>query len=401
MEKKAFVLQRCDRFVGRTMNWLYDHLRCIPRHEPLVLCDHLENRSEFPMVKARSIDGNRRVSRRLWHRLRGDRVYPADARWMRQRQPILLHSHFGYVALGDFGLHRFLGVPWLVSFYGADVYQQGRLQLWQEKYVELFARVNLVLALGPKMAAQLENLGCPKEKILVHPVGVDVGVLPSGARVLQSGGALRVLFAGTFREKKGIDYVIQGAAKARRRGVPVSVTLVGEASDKPGDQETKESVFRQISQLNLDDVVIHRPFLKFSELLKLAMQSHVFVAPSVTSADGDAEGTPFVLQQMMATGMPVIATEHSDIPYIFGEYKHQLVPERDSDAIAARLEYYAQEPERLISDGMALRDRIRTAFNVFDCAARLSEIYESLNRGRCTQINYLTSGHVASRFNHL
>ena len=338
-------------------------------------------------MEARSLNGEY-FSRRLWHRLMGERVYPKDAIWLRQRRPRLLHSHFGYVALSDFELHNFLEVPWLVSFYGADVYQQMRLQVWQERYFRLFSQVDLVLALGPEMATQLESLGCPRKKIVVHPLGVDIDALPNSPRVLQPGSPLRVLFAGTFREKKGIEYVLQGVAKARKCGVRLQVTLVGDASDKPGDLSTKESISREIKQLGVEDIVTHYPFLKFDELVRLAMQSHVFLAPSVTGEDGDAEGTPFVVQQMMATGMPVIATLHSDIPYIFGEHEYQLVPERDSAAIARRLEQYADEPERLVIDGTALRERIRTVFDVRTCAARLSEIYDVTQAGG----TFLTNG---------
>jgi len=380
-DNREVVLQRCNQFVGRTMNWMYDHLRCIPRHAPLVLCDQLEHRDEFPLLEARSLKVGH-LSRRIWRHFRGERLYPSDAMWLRQRRPALLHSHFGYVALGDFELRRFLDVPWLVSFYGADVYQQGRLQVWQDRYSKLFKQVGLVLALGPRMATRLESLGCPKEKILVHSLGVDIEALPCRQRSLSGGAPLRILFAGTFREKKGIEYLIEGAAKARKRGVRLHLTLVGDASDKPGDAETKESVIRDINKLGLIDVVDHLPFVIFDTLLHLALKSHLFVAPSVTSDDGDAEGTPFVLQQMMATGMPVIATRHSDIPYIFGEHECHLVPERDSDAIAARIQQYADEPERLVTEGLALRERIRTAFDVRVCAARLSEIYDSAQAGR-------------------
>jgi colanic acid/amylovoran biosynthesis glycosyltransferase len=385
-DHKVVVLQRCDRFVGRTTNWIYDHLRCIPHHAPLVLCDELEHRDEFPLVEARSLNVDH-FSRRLWRHFMGERVYPFDGAWLRRRRPALLHSHFGYVALCDFELHRFLDVPWLVSFYGADVYQQGRLEVWREKYCQLFAQVEFVLALGPHMAAQLEFLGCPKEKIFVHPLGVDLEALPSRQRVLHEPASLKILFAGTFREKKGIKYLIQGAARARQRGVRLHVTLVGEASEKPGDSETKEAVFRDINRLGLKDAVTHVPFVRFDTLVRIALESHVFVAPSVTSVDGDAEGTPFVLQQMMATGMPVVATSHSDIPYIFGPHKHHLIPERDSEAIAIRLQQYADEPERLIVDGMALRERIRTAFDVRACAAQLSEIYDAVQAGRTPPTN--------------
>ena len=53
------ALQRTDQFVGRTMNWLYDHLRVLPRYRPLVLCDTLANRREFPELEARTIDDDR------------------------------------------------------------------------------------------------------------------------------------------------------------------------------------------------------------------------------------------------------------------------------------------------------------------------------------------------------
>ncbi len=371
------VLQRSDQFVGRTMNWLYDHLRYIPRHVPLVFCDQLENRKEFPLLEARSRE-TERFSRRLWRSLMGNRLYPTDARWLRRTRPALLHSHFGYVAVNDFGLRAFLDVPWLVSFYGADVYELGRREDWQDKYTRLFARANLVLALGPQMAAQLEILGCPKVKIAVHPLGVDVDTIPSRRRLLQPGTPLRILFAGTFREKKGIEYVIRGAAMARRLGVRLHVTIVGDAAKKPGDTATKEAIFREINRLDMNDAVTHYPYVEFDSLIQVALASHVFVAPSVNSADGDAEGTPFVLQQMMATGMPVIATMHSDIPYLFGEHKDQLVPERDAEAIATRLQYYAEEPEKLALEGMMLRERIRTAFDVRACAAQLSNIYDAL-----------------------
>ncbi len=50
------ALQRIDRFVGRTMNWFYDHMRFVPRHRPVVICDALENRAEFPELDAIVLD---------------------------------------------------------------------------------------------------------------------------------------------------------------------------------------------------------------------------------------------------------------------------------------------------------------------------------------------------------
>jgi len=371
------ALQRCDRFVARTMNWLYDHLRFVPGYTPVIVCDELLNRDEFPDFEARCIDSGR-FTHRVWRRLVGDCLYPSDWWRLKRLAPCVLHSHFGYVAVQDHVLRRTLDVPWVVGFYGADVYASGRRVEWQQMYARVFDEAERVLALGPVMRTHLECLGCPAEKIDIHPLGVDAASLPARPRLLEPGEPLRVLFAGTFREKKGIQYLIEAAALALRAGVRLKLQLVADVMGKPGDCETREAVFRQIRSLGLEDIVTHHAFLKFQELVELALDSHVFVAPSVTAADGDAEGTPFVLQQMMATGMPAIATIHSDIPYIFGAHRHLLVPERNARAIADRLQRYIDDPNALVADGMALRDQIRCAFDLRKCAARLRDLYDTV-----------------------
>src|SRR5437867_971910 len=115
----ALVLQRCDQFVGRTTNWLYDHFRFIPHYRLQVMCDVLENRDEFPLLEAREFSAMS-VGNRLWRRLRGDRLYPLARWWVKRISPKIFHSHFGYVASSDLKLNAILQVPWVVSFYGAD-----------------------------------------------------------------------------------------------------------------------------------------------------------------------------------------------------------------------------------------------------------------------------------------
>ena len=84
---------------------------------------------------------------------------------------------------------------------------------------------------------------------------------------------------------------------------------------------------------------------------------------------------------MMASGMPAIATVHSDIPYLFGEYQNRLVPERDADAIAVRLEEYAKDPEKLRSHGVDLSNQIRTKLKVEHRSPLLSDLYDRVKSG--------------------
>jgi colanic acid/amylovoran biosynthesis glycosyltransferase len=370
------ALQRCDRFVARTMNWLYDHLRFVSGYAPVVLCDALQNREEFPELEARCFN-RETLPRQIWRSIAGNRPTPYDAWRLNRLHPQILHSHFGYVATHDVELQQALDVPWLVSFYGADVYEVDFAER-DRMYAQVFEHADRVLALGPTMAARLELLGCPRERIVIHPLGVDVENLPQKPRVLKTGAPLKILFAGTFREKKGIPYVVEAISLAKRAGMSIELYMVAGEMGKAGELETKQNVFEQIRRLDLEKNVVYKPLMPFRDLVQLALDAHIFVAPSVTASDGDAEGTPFVLQQMMATAMPVIATAHSDIPYLFGEYADRLVAERDAEGIAAQLAEYAAHPDRLVQDGRALRERIRSAFNVKECADRLSALYDRL-----------------------
>jgi colanic acid/amylovoran biosynthesis glycosyltransferase len=372
------ILERCNQFVGRTTNWLYDHLRFIPHYNPYVLCNTLQNRQEFPDMTAWRLDSET-LARRIWRKVAPTRMFPPDASRLRRLVPHVLHSHFGDVGADDVALAEFLGVPWFTSFYGADVFQLGLLPEWREKYRPMFSRGALILALGPFMAEHIERMGCPRDKIRVHALGVDVQSLPVRKRVLSPGEPLRLLFAGVFREKKGVRYVVEAAALARKSGVSLELHLVAEATQKPGDMEVKQAVIDQIRRHRLEDVIIHHPLLKFQDLITLALDCHIFIAPSVTADDGDREGTPFVLQQMMATGMPVIATHHSDIPFLFGELQQLLVPERDPQALAERIIAYAANPGSIMSDGMALREQIQRHFDIRKCAARLAEFYDEFD----------------------
>src|SRR5262245_58626671 len=77
------AVQRCDRFVGRTLNWLYDHLRFVPRYQSFVICDSLENRGEFPEMTAIQYDRNS-LARAIWRRISGTDAHPLAVRLLRQ-----------------------------------------------------------------------------------------------------------------------------------------------------------------------------------------------------------------------------------------------------------------------------------------------------------------------------
>ncbi len=353
------ALERCDRFVARTMNWMYDHLRVLTRCSPLILTDHVENRSESAELKAWQWRPET-LPRRVWHKPRGSEPWPPDLHRLRRGEPVLLHSHFGWVATGDHTLREAMELPWIVGIYGAEAYELPRNPAWRP---------------------QLEALGCDREKLVVHNLGVDLDALHFKARVRSPDEPLWILFAGTFREKKGVPDLIDALHLLEGNGVPVHLELVGDAAMKPGDAETKAEILARIRRWGLEDAVTRHPFLPFGELVELARHCHVLATPSVTAASGDAEGTVFITQQTMATGMPVVATRHADIPYTFGDLADSLVPERDPPALAAALRRYVEVPDALTTDGARVRRHAEENLDLRKAAEALARIYDRVTDG--------------------
>lgn len=82
------------------------------------------------------------------------------------------------------------------------------------------------------------------------------------------------------------------------------------------------------------------------------------VQPSVVAADGDRDGTPNVLLEAMASGLPVVSTPISGIPEVLNDRNSELVAPGDPGAIAATI-------GRLAADETRRMEVIRNARETF------------------------------------
>jgi colanic acid/amylovoran biosynthesis glycosyltransferase len=100
----------------------------------------------------------------------------------------------------------------------------------------------------------------------------------------------------------------------------------------------------------------------------------------VTAADGDTEGgAPVSIIEAMASGMPVVATTHCDIPAIVSNnHSGLLVPERDVDALVDRLDYLISRPGRAREMGRNGRTLIEKNHSIKRQVEKLEEIYRDV-----------------------
>ena len=112
-------------------------------------------------------------------------------------------------------------------------------------------------------------------------------------------------------------------------------------------------------------------------MVKLFQTSDIFMLPSITASDGDQEGTPVALMEAQAMGLPVLSTLHSGIPEIVRHGKSgYLVPERNAEALAERLEHLITHPQEWPLLGQEGRRIIMEHHDVSKLNRLLVEIYQ-------------------------
>ena len=100
-----------------------------------------------------------------------------------------------------------------------------------------------------------------------------------------------------------------------------------------GEGPLKDPLAEMARELGVHKAVELRGFLDQSALAELYAQSHVFVHPSELTKDQNQEGVPNSMLEAMATGLPVLATQHGGIPEAVTHGTHGLlVPEGDHEA---------------------------------------------------------------------
>jgi colanic acid/amylovoran biosynthesis glycosyltransferase len=188
---------------------------------------------------------------------------------------------------------------------------------------------------------------------------------------------MRILIAASFREKKGIGYGIEAFGRVAWKWNRLELVIVGDGPLRP-------QIERQIAQLGLGDRVRLMGYQPYERLIAIAQESHIVMAPSVTASNGDTEGgAPVFLIEAQAMGLPVVATRHADIPEVVQDGKTgYLVPERDIDALAERLEYLLDHPDLWPELGTNGRRYVEAKFSLEQQVAKLEDIYDDLLRRR-------------------
>jgi glycosyltransferase involved in cell wall biosynthesis len=181
------------------------------------------------------------------------------------------------------------------------------------------------------------QLGFDERRLIKIPSGVDLNRFRP---VPKEDETFRVIFVGGLNLRKGVQYLLEAASQLRP--LKLEVVLVGSISE-----EIRPYLERYRDAFRYAGVVAQ------GELYKHYSQASVFVLPSIE------EGMAYVVAEAMACGLPVIVSTNTGASEIVREgIDGYVVPIRDPEAIAERVQSLHADRERCHAMGRAARQRV-------------------------------------------
>ncbi|MFC5649859.1 glycosyltransferase [Paenibacillus solisilvae] len=239
-------------------------------------------------------------------------------------------------------------------------------------YNRLFKNGDMFLPISDLWKERLYKIGCSREKIIVHRMGVDSNKLKKTSQKTFSHEDVQIISIGRLVEKKGIEYGIRSVTNLLPQYPKLQYIIVG---DGPLIEELKQLV----KHLNADKNIVLMGAKNQDEIRKLLEQSDIMLAPSVTSKTGDQEGIPVVIMEGMAMELPVVSTWHTGIPeLVLDEITGLLAPERDINSISVQIARLVNDPNLRKQMGRAGRRVIEEHYSLDKLNDRLVNVLNSI-----------------------
>lgn len=310
--------------------------------------------------------------------VRAERYIPVYKYWLEKQlekhRPDVLHAHFAPVGWHYLDMAKRLNIPLVVSFYGYD-YESlpARNKFWPHRYQQLFEGAAAVTCAGPYGRTVLMRQGLAPEKTTILPMSMDPGEFPFRPRV-KTTDKLRLVQVATITEKKGFMDTLYALDMARKSCPNVHLTIAGERHDRNLVQRME--VFIRANALH--SFVQWLDFLPHPQLSDFFTSFDVFIQPSHYAVNRDCEGGPVSILEAQATGLPVIATTHFDIPSeVLHDQTGLLAPERDTAALARHIErFYRMSNTEYQQFSAAARRHVESGFDIRNTAKRLRRVYD-------------------------
>ena len=226
-----------------------------------------------------------------------------------------------------------VGVPFSITLRGNETMHAehaGRRKLMQWA----FRNAAGMMAVSDRLREFAIDLGADPAKVRTVPNGINASIFfprdrETVARAHGMYGVPSILSAGYLIEGKGHHRIIAALAKIRAQGVPAHLWIAGNAGRADAFEGRLHELVRK---LELEDCV------HFTGALKPEVLAEYMAAADVLCLASAREGWPNVVNEALACGTPVVATDVGAVAQMLpSEHFGYVVPQNDDAALAAAL----------------------------------------------------------------
>jgi glycosyltransferase involved in cell wall biosynthesis len=280
----------------------------------------------------------------------------------RRVRPGVVHTHGYRPDVVDAGPARRLGIPTVTTVHG---FTGGN---WKNRLYERLQRrahrsFDAVVAVSRPLVERLirDGVSAPRVHFVQNAWGEPAPPLDRlaarRALGLNEDGFL-VGWAGRLSSEKGPDVLVD--ALAHLTDLPVSVSFLGNGAER-------RSLVARARHLSVERMIRWHGVVPDAGRLFAAFD--VFVLSSRT------EGTPIVLFEAMAAGVPIVATQVGGVPDVVSPADAALVRADDPVALAAEIRAVYHNPATGLQRARAARARLTRDFSVRPWLERYQAIY--------------------------
>lgn len=220
-----------------------------------------------------------------------------------------LKAHGVNVILVEYGTHAYnllellktSGLAVVIHFHGYDASISATIKSCNY-YKEVFDMAANVIAVSKRMEEMLLDLGCPRHKLIYNVYGPQ----PEFETLQPIFNTKQFIGIGRFVDKKAPYYTIMAFSKVAKHHPDAQLLLAG-------DGMLLNMCQNLVRHYGLEKQVQFLGVVTPQEYRQLLSKSLAFVQHSITSGNGDMEGTPLAVLEASVAGLPVVSTYHAGI----------------------------------------------------------------------------------------
>jgi len=225
------------------------------------------------------------------------------AEYLRKQQVGYVHVYGStYPSVRTLVAHTLLNIPYSISTF-VDFDYKTSFHMLNAKFRSARFVVGCTDYCVQRLTTRFPDMPS-KFRRLHHALRRGYGV--EGARRV-SDGRSRLVYVGRFVPKKGLDTLLRACVLLRNQGIDFTCHLYG-AGEEEGALRTLAT------QLSLNRHVFFEGPIPNQTLGTTLNRDDLFVCPSRYMEDGERDGIPVTLLEVMAMGVTVLSTHVSGIP---------------------------------------------------------------------------------------